>query len=1130
MLDLDLDLEADLGVDTVKQAEVFASVREAYNIARDEKLRLRDFPTLKHVIQFVYDKRPDLKLATIPTASVQSPAPALEVPEATPATPQVAADPVKDRILAVVADKTGYPVDMLDLDLDLEADLGVDTVKQAEVFASVREAYNIARDEKLRLRDFPTLKHVIEFVYGKRPDLKPTAVPTPSPRPPALQVPEATPAAPQLAADPVKDRILAVVADKTGYPVDMLDLDLDLEADLGVDTVKQAEVFASVREAYGIARDENLRLRDFPTLKHVIQFVYAQRPDLKPAADLGVGVQGPGVGAAAVSVPTVPESTPAAPQSTIRPVTLRVPAPVLRPPLALCKPTGIALGPGSCVLVMSDKGGVGEALAQMLTARGVDVLRCDGAPDPGTLAGVHGVYWLPALDYEGDVKSMDLSAWRQALAVRLKSLYQTMRALYEQVAAAGTFLVSATRLGGMHGYDEAGAFAPLGGAVTGFTKTYKRERPEALVKAVDFAPENNASDIAAILIDETLTDPGAVEIGRKGNLRWTIGLQQQTAIDGQTGVALDRSTVFVVTGAAGSIVSAITADLASASGGAFYLLDMAPAPDPANPDLERFVRDKDGLKRELAERMKKRGERATPVLVERELATIERAQAAKAAIDAVRAAGGTAEYFSVNLTDPQGVARAIDEVRTRSGRIDVLLHAAGMERSHFLPEKDQREFDLVFDVKADGWFNLLHAIGNMPLRATVAFSSIAGRFGNGGQADYSAANDLLCKFASNFRTTRPETQAIAIDWTAWAGIGMASRGSIPKMMEMAGIDMLPPESGIPVIRHELLAGTRDEIVVAERLGILTKEWDAHGGLASAPGEGPMLGNIARIGIHNGLVVETTLDPALQPFLHDHQIDGTPVLPGVMGIEAFAEAALSLLPGWHIEAIEDVNFLAPFKFYRNEPRTVTVEAVFHPEREGVTAECRLTGSRSIANQEPQITTHFTARVRLGQQTPESAKAVHPGEPKGPVVEAADIYKVYFHGPAYQVLQRAWLDGDRMMGEMAQRLPANHHPAEVPASAAPRLIELCFQTAGLWDMQMHGRMGLPQHIGRVLLGRAPDSIETPVLCTVSAESDGGFSAVVTDGNGNTCVRLSGYRMVELPGAVDLGPLKPMHAVPA
>ena len=160
--------------------------------------------------------------------------------------------------------------------------------------------------------------------------------------------------------------------------------------------------------------------------------------------------------------------------------------------------------------------------------------------------------------------------------------------------------------------------------------------------------------------------------------------------------------------------------------------------------------------------------------MEKELAALERAQAAHSAITAVRAAGGIAHYFSVNLTDADAVAKIIKQVRERSGHIDVLLHAAGTERSHFLPDKDSREFDLVFDVKSDGWFNLLHAIGDMPLGATVAFSSIAGRFGNAGQTDYSSANDLLCKITSSFRTTRPATRGIVIDWTAWGGIGMAT--------------------------------------------------------------------------------------------------------------------------------------------------------------------------------------------------------------------------------------------------------------------------------------------------------------------------------------------------------------------
>ena len=88
---------------------------------------------------------------------------------------------------------------------------------------------------------------------------------------------------------------------------------------------------------------------------------------------------------------------------------------------------------------------------------------------------------------------MDLATWHEAVRVRIKSLYTAMRALYEHIAKPGTFLVSATRLGGQHGYDEAGAVAPLGGAVTGFTKTYKRERMEAHVKAVDFELECKAT-------------------------------------------------------------------------------------------------------------------------------------------------------------------------------------------------------------------------------------------------------------------------------------------------------------------------------------------------------------------------------------------------------------------------------------------------------------------------------------------------------------------------------------------------------------------------------------------------------------------------------------------------------------
>ncbi len=273
------------------------------------------------------------------------------------------------------------------------------------------------------------------------------------------------------------------------------------------------------------------------------------------------------------------------------------------------------------------------------------------------------------------------------------------------------------------------------------------------------------------------------------------------------------------------------------------------------------------------------------------------------------------------------------------------------------------------------------------------------------------------------------------------------------------------------------------------------------------------------GLYSPITVETTLDPKIQPFLHDHQIDGTPVLPGVMGIEAFAETALRMLPGWHVAEIENVNFLAPFKFYRSEPRTLTVEALIHPHRDGVVADCRLIGLRPLPNQkEPQRTTHFTARVWLTKQPPEVVTTSALTSPAGHIIEAADIYRLYFHGPAYQVLERVWWDGSRIVGLMAKNLPNNHQPSELPTLMAPRLIELCFQTAGVWEMGVQSRMGLPQHIDRVSLLRSPDLAEGRLYAVVTPnQAQGSFDGEVMDLAGNRYVQLRGYRTVAVPNNI-------------
>ena len=177
-------------------------------------------------------------------------------------------------MVALVAEQTGYPPELLDLDLDLEADLGIDTVKQAELFAQVRESYGIERDESLKLRDYPTLNHVIGFIR----DRTPTAV--------AAAVLRRLSRCRHAAVPPDED-----LADgwwrwwpsRPGIRPELLDLDLDLEADLGIDTVKQAELFAQVRESYGIERDESLKCATTrPSTTSSASSATARRPRWRP--------------------------------------------------------------------------------------------------------------------------------------------------------------------------------------------------------------------------------------------------------------------------------------------------------------------------------------------------------------------------------------------------------------------------------------------------------------------------------------------------------------------------------------------------------------------------------------------------------------------------------------------------------------------------------------------------------------------------------------------------------------------------------------------------------------------------------------------------------------------------------
>ncbi len=185
------------------------------------------------------------------------------------------ADEVRSRILSLLSNKTGYPAEMLQTDLDLEADLGIDTVKQAEFISEVRDAFGIPKIDGLKIANFPTIEHIIQFAAQH------AAVPggrtheSSGPHKTELDQPKMD------AREEAQSRILELLSNKTGYPAEMLQPDLDLEADLGIDTVKQAELIAEVRELFNIPKVEGLKIADFPTITQIIDFVVERKQDAK---------------------------------------------------------------------------------------------------------------------------------------------------------------------------------------------------------------------------------------------------------------------------------------------------------------------------------------------------------------------------------------------------------------------------------------------------------------------------------------------------------------------------------------------------------------------------------------------------------------------------------------------------------------------------------------------------------------------------------------------------------------------------------------------------------------------------------------------------------------------------------
>jgi hypothetical protein len=288
---------------------------------------------------------------------------------------------------------------------------------------------------------------------------------------------------------------------------------------------------------------------------------------------------------------------------------------------------------------------------------------------------------------------------------------------------------------------------------------------------------------------------------------------------------------------------------------------------------------------------------------------------------------------------------------------------------------------------------------------------------------------------------------------------------------------------------------------------------------------PMVGEVTETIVHNGLSVRTVLDPASHPFLDHHRINGTPVLPGVMGIEAFAEVTKLLAPGWHLVGVEDVRFLARMKFYHDQPRAVNVTATLRHDGPDRVADCELAADRALPSRDsPLRTVHFTGSVRLAREAPEPRTTDVPPE-GAPIIGPQEVYRLYFHGPAYRVVGKAWRHGDGAATWMAANLPAI---TAGPTVVGPRLIELCLQTAGLWEIGVNGRFALPASLDRLRLLAKP--VEAGDLFCLARSACAGIDCTVVDGCGRVVMALTGYRTAALPQLLPDDLVRPIRAAMA
>ena len=1187
-VELDQDLEGELGIDTVKQAEIMADIREKFSLPVDDDFVLSDYPTLNHMIGYI-------NKMTGGAATVIA-APAAEAAIETLAQPQVPVEISKPQpavklatnsetseitplVVEVVVAHTGYPADFIELDQDLEGELGIDTVKQAEIMGDIREKFSLPVDDDFVLSDYPTLNHMIAYISrmmgGEVVAQTPITVPTPQPveQKAAAELspsPSPAPVPSSAASADIVEKLVEVVVKHTGYPADFIEMDQDLEGELGIDTVKQAEIMGEIRDIFSLPVDDDFVLSDHPTLNHFSAYITKM------------------VGGDSVVESVVGEAQPQPQQvgetAAIQQTSSDIVSTTRRWQIEIeeCLGTSQPISLDGTVVITVDGWGISEAFAQRMEQRGLKtvligfesairdmstqeesgrtVYRCDPENSQHLeevceqlkQQNITAVLHMASLKLASESWSDDAYPSSQ-IAMSAHGFFSLLKGLDSKLASQSTGIVaSITALDGRHG-NRGERFNSLQSAATGVTKSYSFEQPHLRCRAFDLHPELILqADQAAQIIDEDLFELGGdIEIAIDRDLRrWTLVAFAEDLESPRE--PLTNADTWIVSGGGSGVTAASIIGVSKASpdaGAHFVLLGRSSLIEECQSWIGWSEQQLTDEKMALRQTMTDASEEGKVTMVEwnKEWQNYTRSLDIFNTIQQITSTGNSAQYCSVNVTDAEGLA----ELGANLGRkITGILHGAGLEDSKLVNDKSHQIFNNVVRVKVDGWRALLgavHASGSDNPNFACCFTSVAGRFGNGGQTDYAAANCVLDSEMSRL-TASGTCRAVAIGWTGWRDVGMATRGSIEAVFEAAGIDTLSVEEGVSIFVDEALAGGKRRVIGCGSLGIMNR-FDVFrdaplrlpakmAALIADPTRFPFIDKVNRIDEGQTLTTQSTLSAADHPFLIDHAIEGVPYHPGVMALEMFAENALLLRPQTSLAGFEDVKFGLPVKLLKGE-MTVRVESLLDKQEGQISwVKCRLVSD--LTNSKGEVfgeREHHQATVRLVEDCDdicpflEAEIAMIPAigtPPMGQLIHTpAFIYLRYFHGPRFQshggIIRGIGNDstpGVDGIALMRHQLPQSDQWAieaqgeSILLEALPMLIEAGFQNAGLVAMESENFSSLPVGIDWTCNLRVPERDEVLRLRSIrTAVEDAGVTVhdvVIVGDDDAPVLALKGLRL--------------------